>query len=888
MSQTIAAPAGLRERIAFAAPCYLPERNPHFRGRKQDLSRLRESLNKSRTIGITQQVALCASGGVGKSSVALEFAWDCFAADPPIYAGGVFWCDCRSRDISSLADGLASFASTLGLNAADGNDPMPTARLVRDRLTNGPQCLLILDNVIDSEQWKDKEWNALLPGGNCSRLLTTRSETVGDQRVPMLSLATLTEEDARELLHSYRQDVPLHIKGDTVSNVIDWFGGLAVGLTVVGIYLGIHAKVTWDEYWRSLRDKKLDTVRETEDLVSPADYTDRVDAVIDDIFRSLSPSERRALFYVSLLPGEDVSDRWLRELLEDDLNTRRISGNVPPGYPSLPQAIITRLMQRGILLRSIETPTRKTVSVHQVVRERIRELLKSERGLSHELSAHVRQLATRVYHRSRQWTRAISECTDMSEAQRLLDSMLSAECDPDVYTFTALLSKAGTMGEAKAIFAQLRASGNEPTLFTFNTLLTRAETYDDAKNVIAQMEAAGEKPDEFSLNTLLWKADDFTEAKGVIEQIKGAHFEPNAKAFNRLLALAPTFDESTAIMEQMRKKGYKPHSFFFRKLMWLAKSFDQAMAVATQAEADGAKLGEEQFRAWLSKTSTEEQINFVVARGEAAGFQLKQRALNRKLKNAATFNAAMDIFLQILKTGQKPIWITFQSLLAHAKSDEEVLWIAEQMRAAGVQPKEENLIKMLLKTKTEQEARTIVAKLEASGVRIFGSNLKSALPGAANYPEAKGMITEMLAKNKKPSVVQFTSLFSQQDGLPHVEEVLSWYYGLPNHPSDPLNALVTTLRMLNRVGEAMTVVLKHSHLPAGQCLMREFPDRALAFFESAKACDCCHPTADQALGILAIETNRPSDAKVHLTEALKRANHPKKIASIQSALNSLG
>lgn len=845
-------------------------------------------MNQSRTIGITQQVALCASGGVGKSSVALEFAWDCFAADPQIYTGGVFWCDCRSRDISSLADGLASFASSLGLSATDDNDLMPTARRVRDRLTSGPPCLLVLDNVIDSEQWRDKEWNTLLPGGNCSRLLTTRSETVGDQRVPMLSLASLTEEDARELLHSYRQDVPLRVKDDSIRSVIEWFGGLAIGLTVVGIYLGIHAKVTWDEYWRSLRDKKLDTVRETEDLASPADYTNRVDAVIDDIFRSLSSSERRALFYVSLLPGEDVSDRWLRELLEDDLNTRRISGNVPPGYASLPHAIITRLMQRGILLRSIETPVRRTVSVHQVVRERIRELLKVERGLSHELSAHVRQLATRVYHRSRQWTRAISECTDMSEAQRLLDSMLSADCDPDVYTFTAILSKAVTFGEAKAIFAQMNASGHKPTLFTFNTLLTKSETYDDAKAVFAQLQAAGEDPTEFTFNTLLWKAEDFSEAQCIIEQIKDANLEPNARAYNRLLSLATKYDEVNAIMEEMQEIGYSPHLFFVRKLLWLARSFDAAEAAAIRIEAEGGKLEEPQFAALLRRAETQEQMDLVVARAEAEGFPFKLKVLNRRLNGAATFTDAKALFLQCLESGQQPIWVTFRSLLVHAGNDEEILWTAEQMRLAGVQPKEGNLIKMLLKKKTEQEALTIVAKLEASGVRIIGSTRKWGLPAAANYPEAKEMIADMLTKNEKLTVVQFTSLFSQQEDLPHVKEVLSWYYGLPYHPSDPLNALVASLRQLDRVDEAMTVVLQHPHLSAGQRLMREFPDKALTFFQTTKNTDSSHPTADLALGILAMETNRQDDARIHFQGALQRAKHPKAIETIQSKLKLLG
>jgi hypothetical protein len=69
--------------------------------------------------------------------------------------------------------------------------------------------------------------------------------------------------------------------------------------------------------------------------------------------------------------------------------------------------------------------------------------------------------------------------------------------------------------------------------------------------------------------------------------------------------------------------------------------------------------------------------------------------------------------------------------------------------------------------------------------------------------------------------------------------------------------------------------------------MRDFPESAQALFESAKAANSCHPTADLALGILAMETNRPDDARVHLEVALRRAIHPLQVKTIQSKLKLL-
>ncbi|MBP8257671.1 MAG: CHAT domain-containing protein, partial [Opitutaceae bacterium] len=485
----------LENGLPSAIPCYLPERNRHFRGRKADLTRLSDSLRHSTTIGITQQVAVFSSGGVGKSSLALEFAWDCFAFSPSKYPGGVFWCDCRGRDVASLADGLANFAEALGIEADEHTDTLTIARQVRDRLVLGPPSLLVLDNVVDSEQWKIKEWNELLPGGNCHRLLTTRAENLGDHRIPMFRLDRLSVADARALLHAYRGDVSLEDKDDAVRAIVNWFGGLAIGLTVVGIYLGINEALSWDAYWKSLREKRLGAVRGTENLASPADYSSRVDAVIDELFRSQSQPEQQALLYASMLPGDDVSDRWLIELLTDDLAAGRISGTAPPGYQSFPHAVIAKLMLRGILVRSIDALARKTLFVHQVMRERFRELLQRNAVRRRDISDHVRKFAIRNYHRSRQWTQAIMESANFSEAQRLFASMGEADCDPDVVTFNTLLSKADTYAQAKEVFEQMEKAKCDPNVVTFNTLLSKADTYAQAKEVFEQMVTAKCDPD---------------------------------------------------------------------------------------------------------------------------------------------------------------------------------------------------------------------------------------------------------------------------------------------------------------------------------------------------------------------------------------------------------
>jgi len=194
---------------------------------------------------------------------------------------------------------------------------------------------------------------------------------------------------------------------------------------------------------------------------------------------------------------------------------------------------------------------------------------------------------------------------------------------------------------------------------------------------------------------------------------------------------------------------------------------------------------------------------------------------------------------------------------------------------------------LLSKADTYAEAKEVVAQMVTATCDPDVVTFNTLLSKADTYAEAKEVVAQMVTAKCDPDVVTFTTLFSKKAGLPPVGEILRWYYTIPFHPSDPLNALIGSLKKLNRVDEAMTIVLEHPHLSAGQALMRVFSERAQTIFQSAKARDASHPTADLALGILAIETKKPSDARVHLEEALRRALHPLQVKTIKSKLKLL-
>ena len=97
-----------------AAPCFLVpfSRNDKFVGRQEDLEDLHAALQGSKAVGV-QPAALTGMGGIGKTQLAVEYAYR-FQDD---YPGGVYWINAAQDWRSEFADR----ALALGLSAGDAS-----------------------------------------------------------------------------------------------------------------------------------------------------------------------------------------------------------------------------------------------------------------------------------------------------------------------------------------------------------------------------------------------------------------------------------------------------------------------------------------------------------------------------------------------------------------------------------------------------------------------------------------------------------------------------------------------------------------------------------------------------------------------------------------------
>ncbi len=143
-------------------------RNPFFTGRDQLLERLREHLSQNKSAALNQPAALSGLGGIGKTQMAIEYA---FRYREQYTA--ILWARADSRE-TLIADFVA-IARLLSLPGHDAKEQMQVVSTVKRWLQEQEGWLLILDNADDLSLVPD-----FLPTtGKGHLLLTTRAQATG-------------------------------------------------------------------------------------------------------------------------------------------------------------------------------------------------------------------------------------------------------------------------------------------------------------------------------------------------------------------------------------------------------------------------------------------------------------------------------------------------------------------------------------------------------------------------------------------------------------------------------------------------------------------------------------------------------------------------------------
>jgi hypothetical protein len=114
--------------------------NPAFTGREAELEALRRGLQQGGTMAVTQTVAVHGLGGVGKTQVAVEYAWKHIGD-----YSAVFWVKADSPE--SLDTSLAALCDVLRLPESSEYEQAVQIKAALDWLADHERWLLIADNA---------------------------------------------------------------------------------------------------------------------------------------------------------------------------------------------------------------------------------------------------------------------------------------------------------------------------------------------------------------------------------------------------------------------------------------------------------------------------------------------------------------------------------------------------------------------------------------------------------------------------------------------------------------------------------------------------------------------------------------------------------------------
>jgi tetratricopeptide (TPR) repeat protein len=276
----------LRQATARQPPQNLPypTLGPLFKGREVFLRTLREQLLP--TVGSARK-ALYGLGGIGKTRLAIEYAWQ-YQAE---YTALLF---VRADKATSLENNLAALCGLLVPTSASP-DPLKSEdqlRITLNWLSQNSGWLLIIDNVDTPEAVATaKEWLPRLTSGHI--LLTTRVSEWG-KHADSLMVDVLHPDDAKSFLLArtpHRQTTPTD--EDEALALAQDLGQLALALEHAGAYIDV-LHITFSAYRMRLAANAA-TLLEWLDMGLTNDYECTIAATWLTTFQQLLPDAKTLL-----------------------------------------------------------------------------------------------------------------------------------------------------------------------------------------------------------------------------------------------------------------------------------------------------------------------------------------------------------------------------------------------------------------------------------------------------------------------------------------------------------------------------------------------------------------------------------------------------------------
>ena len=239
---------------------YLPlERNHKFIGRNAELDTLKQKLLVNKDC---QRVALSGLGGIGKTQVALQFA---YSIKENCSEYSIFWVQALSMEIFELS--CREIAGALGIRQGrDSGEDLKT--LVRQRLSakTAGKWLLVIDNADDLDLLRGTSQTegllAFLPASDGGlTIFTTRHGAIAQYLTgsDVVEIGKMTRQETTDLLQKSLVRKDPSDNSETVANLLTELEYLPLAITQAAAYINTN-KSSISEYLRLLMKTEQDAV----------------------------------------------------------------------------------------------------------------------------------------------------------------------------------------------------------------------------------------------------------------------------------------------------------------------------------------------------------------------------------------------------------------------------------------------------------------------------------------------------------------------------------------------------------------------------------------------------------------------------------------------------
>lgn len=214
-------------------------RNPFFTGREEILETLHAQLGNHQVVALTQSYALHGLGGIGKTQIALEYAYR-----HALEYSAVFWIEAETSE--QITASLLRLAEALSLPERQTADQQRVLAAVQRWLSAHQHWLLIWDNLDNPDLLSE----FLLPMQHGAILITTRCSALGTVASGMDLLPMEQEEGVLFLLRRMKVLSPAATQEEmcqfaaqapaeyaAARELVTALGGLPLALDQAGAYL---------------------------------------------------------------------------------------------------------------------------------------------------------------------------------------------------------------------------------------------------------------------------------------------------------------------------------------------------------------------------------------------------------------------------------------------------------------------------------------------------------------------------------------------------------------------------------------------------------------------------------------------------------------------------